>query len=191
MKKLLLIFVLLLSFTIQAQETNYVAFVSTKQCSIQKLEDTCTPTEMADVIITWDKHNSVVIINVNGFNKYYEIKESFKDELNNEIAHYLVGSINNKVVAYIGAWFILDEAHITNVAVKSDFRRQKIAKQLITAFIVLAKKHQITSITLEVRASNIPAQSLYQQFGFEKQGLRKRYYADNNEDAIIMWLRNI
>ena len=79
MKKLLLIIILLLSFTIQAQETNYVAFVSTKQCSIQKLEDTCTPTEMADVIITWDKHNSVVIINVNGFNKYYEIKESFKD----------------------------------------------------------------------------------------------------------------
>ena len=79
MKKLLLIFVLLLSFTIQAQETNYVAFVSTKQCSVQKLEDTCTPTEMADVIITWDKHNKVVIINVNCYNKYYEIKESFKD----------------------------------------------------------------------------------------------------------------
>ena len=79
MKKLLLIFVLLLSFTIQAQETNYVAFVSTKQCSIQKLKDTCTPTEMADVVITWDKHNKVVIINVNGYNKYYEIKESFKD----------------------------------------------------------------------------------------------------------------
>jgi ribosomal-protein-alanine N-acetyltransferase len=139
--------------------------------------------------------------NINDIEELYEVeltsftdpwsKESFKDELNNEIAHYLVGSINNKVVAYIGAWFILDEAHITNVAVKSDFRRQKIAKQLITAFIVLAKKHQITSITLEVRASNIPAQSLYQQFGFEKQGLRKRYYADNNEDAIIMWLRNI
>lgn len=139
--------------------------------------------------------------NINDIEELYEVeltsftdpwsKESFKDELNNEIAHYLVGSINNKVVAYIGAWFILDEAHVTNVAVKSDFRRQKIAKQLITAFIVLAKKHQITSITLEVRASNIPAQSLYQQFGFEKQGLRKRYYADNNEDAIIMWLRNI
>ncbi len=79
MKKLILIIVLLLSFTIQAQETNYVSFVSTKQCSIQTLEDTCTPTEMADVIITWDKHNSVVIINVNGYNKYYEIKESFKD----------------------------------------------------------------------------------------------------------------
>ena len=139
--------------------------------------------------------------NINDIEELYEVeltsftdpwsKESFKDELNNEIAHYLVGSINNKVVAYIGAWFILDEAHITNVAVKSDFRRQKIAKQLITAFIVLAKKHQITSITLQERASNIPAQSLYQQFGFEKQGLRKRYYADNNEDAIMMWLRNI
>ena len=79
MKKLLLIFVLLLSFTIQAQETNYVAFVSTKQCSIQKLEDTCEPTALGDVVITWDKHNSVVIINVNGFNKYYEITEKFKD----------------------------------------------------------------------------------------------------------------
>ena len=79
MKKLLLIFVLLLSFTIQAQETNYVAFVSTKQCSIQKLEDTCEPTALGDVVITWDKHNSVVIINVNGYNKYYEITEKFKD----------------------------------------------------------------------------------------------------------------
>ena len=79
MKKLLLIFVLLLSFTIQAQETNYVAFVSTKQCSIQKLEDTCEPTALGDMVITWDKHNSVVIINVNGYNKYYEITEKFKD----------------------------------------------------------------------------------------------------------------
>ena len=79
MKKLILLIVLLLSFTIQAQETNYVAFVSTKQCSIQKLEDTCEPTALGDVVITWDKHNSVVIINVNGYNKYYEINESFKD----------------------------------------------------------------------------------------------------------------
>ena len=79
MKKLLLLIVLLLSFTIQAQETNYVAFVSTKQCSIQKLEDTCEPTALGDVVITWDKHNKVIIINVNGYNKYYEIKESFKD----------------------------------------------------------------------------------------------------------------
>ena len=79
MKKLLLLIVLLLSFTIQAQETNYVAFVSTKQCSIQKLEDTCEPTALGDVVITWDKHNSVVIINVNGYNKYYEITEKFKD----------------------------------------------------------------------------------------------------------------
>ena len=79
MKKLILIIVLLLSFTIQAQETNYVAFVSTKQCSIQTLEETCEPTALGDVVITWDKHNSVVIINVNGYNKYYEITEKFKD----------------------------------------------------------------------------------------------------------------
>ena len=80
MKKLILIIVLLLSFAIQAQETNYVAFVSTKQCSIQKLEDTWEPTPLGDMVITWDKHNSVIIINVNGYNKYYEITEKFKDE---------------------------------------------------------------------------------------------------------------
>lgn len=79
MKKLILIIVLLLSFTIQAQETNYVAFVSTKQCSIQTLEETCEPTPLGDMVITWDKYNSVVIINVNGYNKYYEITEKFKD----------------------------------------------------------------------------------------------------------------
>ena len=79
MKKLLLIFVLLLSFTIQAQETNYVAFVSTKQCSVQKLEDTCEPTTLGNVVITWDKNNDVIIINMNGYNKYYEINESLKD----------------------------------------------------------------------------------------------------------------
>lgn len=79
MKKLLLLIVLLLSFTIQAQETNYVSFVSTKQCSIKTLEDNCEPTPLGDVVITWDKHNSVIIINVNGYNKYYEITEKFKD----------------------------------------------------------------------------------------------------------------
>jgi len=79
MKKLILLIVLLLSFTTQAQETTYISFVSTKQCSIQTLEDTCEPSPLGDVIITWDKHNDVVIINVNGFNKYYEITEKFKD----------------------------------------------------------------------------------------------------------------
>ena len=79
MKKLLLIIVLLLSFTVQSQETNYVAFVSTKQCSIQTLEETCEPTPLGNVVITWDKNNDVIIINVNGYNKYYEINESFKD----------------------------------------------------------------------------------------------------------------
>ena len=80
MKKLLLIIVLLLSFTVQSQETNYVAFVSTKQCYIQTLEETCEPTPLGNVVITWDKNNDVIIINVNGYNKYYEITEKAKDK---------------------------------------------------------------------------------------------------------------
>lgn len=129
-------------------------------------------------------------VEINSFSDPWS-KESFKDELKNNVANYLVGCIDNRVVGYVGAWFILDEAHITNVAVKPEFRRQGIANKLIIEFINLAKINNIESITLEVRASNIAAQTLYKTFGFIEQGIRKRYYADNNEDAIIMWLRNI
>ena len=129
-------------------------------------------------------------VEINSFTDPWS-QESFRDELRNNVANYLVGCIDNKVIGYVGAWFILDEAHITNVAVKPEFRRQGIANRLILEFINLAKKNNITSVTLEVRASNIAAQILYKNFGFVEQGLRKRYYADNNEDAIIMWLRNI
>lgn len=129
-------------------------------------------------------------VEINSFTDPWS-QESFRDELRNNVANYLVGCIDNKVIGYVGAWFILDEAHITNVAVKPEFRRQGIANRLILEFINLAKKNNITSVTLEVRASNIAAQTLYKNFGFVEQGLRKRYYADNNEDAIIMWLRNI
>ena len=129
-------------------------------------------------------------VEINSFSDPWS-KESFKDELKNNVANYLVGCIDNRVVGYVGAWFILDEAHITNVAVKPEFRRQGIANKLIIEFINLAKINNIESITLEVRASNIAAQTLYKTFGFIEQGIRKRYYADNNEDAIIRWLRNI
>lgn len=129
-------------------------------------------------------------VEINSFSDPWS-KESFKDELKNNVANYLVGCIDNRVVGYVGAWFILDEAHITNVAVKPEFRRQGIANKLIIEFINLAKINNIESITLEVRVSNIAAQTLYKTFGFIEQGIRKRYYADNNEDAIIMWLRNI
>lgn len=114
-------------------------------------------------------------------------KNSFIQELKNERARYLVATKNNKVVGYIGVWIILDEAHFTNVAVGSDFRGRKIGDKLVCEMINLCKNENVTSVTLEVRKSNIVAQNLYKKYGFNLAGIRKEYYSDNKEDALLMW----
>ncbi|WP_243444989.1 ribosomal protein S18-alanine N-acetyltransferase [Romboutsia maritimum] len=114
-------------------------------------------------------------------------RESFKKELTNDKARYLVAKIDEKIVGYVGIWLILDEGHITNVAVHSDYRGKKIGDKLIKELVVLCKQNNINSMTLEVRVSNIVAQNLYKKYGFKIAGIRKEYYSDNKEDAIIMW----
>lgn len=114
-------------------------------------------------------------------------KESFKKELINENARYLVAKLGGKIVGYVGIWLILDEGHITNVAVHNDYRGQKIGDKLVQALVNLCKENNINSMTLEVRVSNTVAQSLYKKYGFKLAGIRKEYYSDNKEDAMIMW----
>jgi len=114
-------------------------------------------------------------------------KKSFIDELKNDKALYLVAKINDKVVGYIGTWIILDEAHITNIAVSSEFRNQKIGDKLVSKLIEMCREKNIVSMTLEVRNSNLVAQKLYKNHGFKLAGIRKEYYSDNKEDALIMW----
>ena len=117
-------------------------------------------------------------------------KESFLRELNNnEIALYLVAKIENKAVGYIGVWKIIDEGHITNLAVHSDYRNLGIGSMLVSKLLSLCKENDVNAFTLEVRKSNTVAQRLYEKFGFKEEGIRKGYYEDNNEDAVIMWLR--
>lgn len=116
-------------------------------------------------------------------------KMMFEDELFNLNAHYLVIETMGKIAGYIGFWKIIDEGHITNIAVHPDFRRLGYGKALISAMIQKANDMEIIAITLEVRRSNNIAISLYESFGFVSSGVRKQYYSDNNEDAIIMWLR--
>ena len=114
---------------------------------------------------------------------------SFEEELNNILATYLVAKIDNKVVGYIGMWFVMDECHITNVAVHSDYRNNKIATRLINELLNLCKEHGTTYIMLEVRTNNIPAQNLYSKFGFTEEVIRKGYYKNpdgTREDAIVM-----
>ena len=116
-------------------------------------------------------------------------KESFKKELFNPLAKYLVAKENNKVIGFAGVWTIVDEGHITNIAVHPKFRKRGIGNILLSSLIEHCKNWGCNSLTLEVRASNTPAQNLYKKYNFKEEGIRKKYYKDNNEDAIIMWCR--
>ena len=116
-------------------------------------------------------------------------RKSYEQELQNSLAKYFVAEIDNKVIGFVGTWLIVDESHIKNVAVHPDYRKNGIASKLIDAMISYCKEHGCIAYTLEVRAGNIPAISLYEKHGFKQDGIRKGYYQDNNEDAILMWLR--
>jgi len=113
----------------------------------------------------------------------------FEDELYNSNAYYYVIEVNGKIAGYAGFWKIIDEAHITNIAVHSDYRRRGYGKALVSALLDKAKELEIIAVTLEVRVSNSAAISLYESFGFVSSGVRRGYYSDNNEDALIMWLK--
>jgi ribosomal-protein-alanine N-acetyltransferase len=118
-------------------------------------------------------------------------RSAFAGELQNELAHYIVALNEDVVVGYGGMWLILDEAHITNVAVRAGCRGQGIGQALMLEIIRYAVIRGVRSMTLEVRPSNDAARHLYQGLGFMDRGFRKRYYSDNNEDAIIMWKENL
>jgi len=90
------------------------------------------------------------------------------------------------IVGFAGIWMLTDEAHITNLAVRGEYRRKGLGELLLIALIDLADELKARFMTLEVRASNLVAQSLYSKFSFMEMGVRRGYYIDNREDAIIM-----
>ena len=118
-------------------------------------------------------------------------RESFWEELKNDSAIYIVGTIQEKVVAYAGAWISFGEAQVTNVAVHPDFRHQGIGTKLFENLIAEVKSRGVTAVTLEVRPSNDAALKLYGKFGLKSVGRRKHYYLDNDEDALILWNTSI
>lgn len=113
---------------------------------------------------------------------------AFKMELKSDIALYIVARDEDKVVGYGGLWNILNEGHITNIAVSEEFRNKGIGSKILSELIEVSKSKNTSSMTLEVRRNNESAKHLYKKYGFEEAGVRPKYYADNNEDAIIMWL---
>lgn len=111
----------------------------------------------------------------------------FIPEVEDANAHYIVGTRGDEVVCYAGFHKVLDEAHITNIAVKSSQRGRGIGKFLLGQLIDLAKRLDINYMTLEVKDGNVPAIKLYEGYGFKVEGVRRKYY-NNLHDALIMWL---
>jgi [ribosomal protein S18]-alanine N-acetyltransferase len=118
---------------------------------------------------------------------------SFHHELSeNPAARYLVAADDTgAVIGYAGAWMIFEEAHITNIAVREEYRGRSVGRALTEALIQYAANLGVQYMTLEVRKSNLVAQGMYEKLGFEKLGVRKRYYPDNQEDAYLMALKRM
>lgn len=115
--------------------------------------------------------------------------QAFLDELTkNQFARYLVLEVDEVIAGYCGMWVIMDEAHITNIAIHSTYRGKGFGELLLRYAMEFSTLYGAEKMTLEVRASNQVAQQLYQKLGFEVTGLRPGYYSDNKEDALIMWV---
>lgn len=113
-------------------------------------------------------------------------RDLYSNELNNEYATYLVCDVGGKTVGYGGIWAVYEEAHITNVAVDSKCRLTGMGKALMQELENTVRRKRAERIFLEVRPSNTAALTMYQNMGYVSSGLRKAYYSDNDEDAIIM-----
>jgi ribosomal-protein-alanine N-acetyltransferase len=111
----------------------------------------------------------------------------FSELTRNDAAIYLVALVGERVVGYAGMWIILDEGHITNIGVDPAYRRQGIGQGLLDELTKFGVARGVCAMTLEVRVSNAGAQALYTKLGFEPKGIRKEYYQDDKEDALIMW----
>ena len=116
-------------------------------------------------------------------------EEIFQHEMTgNDYAHYIVAVEDGEVIGHCGMWVVLDECHITNVAVRKRLRGYGIGEALMRKAIELCKANEVRLMTLEVRVSNHTAQNLYRKLGFQEGGIRKNYYTDDHEDALVMWV---
>lgn len=113
-------------------------------------------------------------------------ENSFLNEVSNPLSHYVIARSDNKIVGYAGFWEVVDEGQITNIAVLKEYRRQKIAEKMLEELLKKAYSKKLVSLSLEVRESNVAAINLYQKFNFKTVGVRKNYYKNPTENAVLM-----
>lgn len=118
-------------------------------------------------------------------------KFAFIHEVQFEKSVFKTMRVSGRLVGYGGFWHILDEIHISNIAVHPEFQRRGLGRRLLIHLLEEAFDREASKASLEVRRSNIPAQNLYRTFGFSIVTVRKNYYSDEGEDALVMWNDNI
>jgi [ribosomal protein S18]-alanine N-acetyltransferase len=124
------------------------------------------------------------------FGRHHWSEESFSSEMRNQMGRYY--SLLHKeqdqanLIGYCGYWMIMDEAHVTTIAIHPNYRGRSLGELQLLHILNRCASHSIHWVSLEVRASNFSAQNLYYKYGFKVEGVRPRYYQDNGEDALIM-----
>lgn len=118
-------------------------------------------------------------------------ESAYLTEISNHSAYYIVACIDGEIVGYGGMWVIMDESHITTLGVSKAHRGQKIGERVLVALLEEARRHNARRATLEVRESNTIAQNLYRKYGFQPAAIRRAYYTDNHENALVMWIDNL
>ncbi len=134
-----------------------------------------------DVDMVWEIEKA-------SFPKPWSREDFVKEMTVNKCARYIVAEDEGDVVGFAGISIVLDEGHMTNIAVNKNLRGRGIGSALMDALLRYSANLGVAYVTLEVRKSNLIAQSLYRSLGFISVGARKRYYEDNGEDALIMIL---
>lgn len=143
--------------------------------------------------LTMSDLEQVMEIEPVAFGSHHWSRQSFMNEILNPIGFYYAAREveTGRLVGYSGFWFSDEEAHITTLAVHPDYRRLSIGERLLINDIVEAKKGGADWVTLEVRVSNDSAQRLYGKYGFRSLGVRRHYYQDNDEDALVLWTERL
>lgn len=118
-------------------------------------------------------------------------KKSFENSLNSKDTLFVVAENAGEILGYLGMYLFSEEADISNVAVAKKYRRQHVAKRLLEYIFIQAKSRGVKNITLEVRETNVAAIRLYERMGFVEAGIRKNYYKEPTENALIMWKQNL
>ncbi len=144
--------------------------------------------------------DSIMAIESVSFGRHHWSEDSFANEMRGHLGRYYSLLLQppadsqerlEQLIGYCGFWLIMDEVHITTIAVRPDCRGFSLGELQLCHILERAFSHSVQWVTLEVRASNYTAQNLYYKYGFDSAGLRRKYYQDNDEDALIMTTPNI